>query len=86
MKQYEKKYSGIFYDVTADDVIIWLDGKANKTSMLFGLIFIGFLVSEIIAVSSVFFILKILRKNAASFSAQTYKLHRQLTVLLIIQV
>lgn len=44
------------------------------------------MVSEIVCLWTVTWILKILRKNVSNFSAQTYKLHRQMTILLYLQV
>uniref|UniRef100_A0A914PIP2 G protein-coupled receptor n=1 Tax=Panagrolaimus davidi TaxID=227884 RepID=A0A914PIP2_9BILA len=83
----------MFDEVKPDSVLLWFDtgavkasNDATKTRILFGIISGGFVVSEIVCLLSVRWIFKILRKNVSSFSAQTYKLHRQMTLLLYLQI
>ena len=86
MQMYADRFPGVFNEVQPDSVLIWFDKDSMKVgSILYGIIG-GFILSEALCYLSVFMILKILRQNAASFTKKTYALHRQLTILLFLQV
>ncbi|KAH7695330.1 hypothetical protein AAVH_37612, partial [Aphelenchoides avenae] len=51
----------------------------------FPCIFFGLILSEAVSFGVVYVILRTLRAHSASFSAKTYRMHLQLTVLLLVQ-
>uniref|UniRef100_A0AC34Q3Y5 Uncharacterized protein n=1 Tax=Panagrolaimus sp. JU765 TaxID=591449 RepID=A0AC34Q3Y5_9BILA len=76
----------IFDGVPKDAIWIWYEQTGTKTLYFLTCILSGFLASEIFCLGLGFVILRTLKKNAANFSAKTYKLHQQLTILLILQL
>ncbi|CAD5208522.1 unnamed protein product [Bursaphelenchus xylophilus] len=67
-------------------LLLYLDYNSLYTKYAIVLVFIGFLAAEAISIGCVFLILQQLEAKKASFSKATYKLHRQLTVALGIQL
>ncbi|CAD5205799.1 unnamed protein product [Bursaphelenchus okinawaensis] len=65
---------------------IYMDYDSEYSVYAGALIFIGFIAAEFLSITSVYLILKQLEVKKASFSQATYKLHRQLTIALGVQV
>lgn len=63
-----------------------IDDDKAWVPIAFACIFFGLLLSEAVSFGVVYVILKTLRAHSASFSAKTYRVHLQLTVLLVVQV
>lgn len=53
---------------------------------LLGAIFGGFALAEVVCLLLATATIRFLRQNATSFSPQTYRLHIQLIVVLVVQV
>ncbi|CAD5208523.1 unnamed protein product [Bursaphelenchus xylophilus] len=67
-------------------LLLYLDYNSQYSKYAGAFVFIGFLAAEAISIGCVFLILRQLETKKASFSKATYKLHRQLTVALGIQL
>lgn len=80
------KYPTALALVKPDMVIIYLDTSLAWAKWMMLVVVLGIVLASVISFGAVFAILRTLRKNARSFSARTYRLHLQLTVLLLAQV
>jgi len=67
-------------------VIIYLDSTLNWAKSAMAAVFSGVLVSELFSFFAAYAILKRLARNSAIFSAKTYRMHHQLTLLLVMQL
>ncbi|CAD5230266.1 unnamed protein product [Bursaphelenchus xylophilus] len=67
-------------------VIFYTDYKSDYAIFAAIFIFVGFFVAEFTSIGFVFVLLKMLESRKESFSVMTYKLHRQLTVALGVQL
>ncbi|KAH7707215.1 hypothetical protein AAVH_25566 [Aphelenchoides avenae] len=63
-----------------------LDYKKPWVLIAFSCIFFGLILSEAVSFGVVYVIIRTLRAHSASFSAKTYRMHLQLTVLLLVQL
>ncbi|KAI6170843.1 Na+ channel domain containing protein [Aphelenchoides bicaudatus] len=67
--------------------VIWFDVGNSMSAIWFSItLVICFMISETLCGFLIFMIMKHLRRNSDKFSKTTYKLHRQLTLLLAVQV
>ncbi|KAH7694614.1 hypothetical protein AAVH_38335, partial [Aphelenchoides avenae] len=80
------KYPTALALVKPDMVIIYLDTSLAWAKWMMLVVVLGIVLASVISFGAVFAILRTLRKNARSFSARTYRLHLQLTVLLLAQL
>lgn len=69
-----------------DIVIIYLRTDVPWATLMMLTVVSGVIVAALVGFGAVYAILRTLRKNAVSFSSRTYRLHVQLTVLLLAQV
>lgn len=67
-------------------VIVYMEKEAALTHWIMGGLFGGLLLSELVSLGVVFVVLRTLKRNAKSFSAKTYRMHLQLTALILLQV
>lgn len=69
-------------------VVLAMAFNSDKHNTMFvsKLIVIGFVVTEAVCFGVVYAILKVLRRNVGKFSKKTYRIHVQLTLLVVIQV
>jgi hypothetical protein len=72
--------------VQQNEFVLWTDLTAKSTRLFMATILFLFLLSMGFSVCMIYLILSTLRKNTATFSKNTYKLHIQLTILLAAQV
>lgn len=68
------------------EFVIWTDLNSKMLRGCMSVILFSFVVSETVSIFLVYSILSTLRKNSSTFSKNTYKLNRQLTLLLAFQV
>lgn len=68
------------------EFVIWFDLNSTSTLVFIYSVFFGFILSEAVSIGLVWFVLTLLKKNSGSFSKNTYRLHRQFTLLLAVQV
>ncbi|KAH7720004.1 hypothetical protein AAVH_12536 [Aphelenchoides avenae] len=69
-----------------DMVIIYLRTDMTWAALMMLTVVSGVVVAALVGFGAVYAILRTLRKNAISFSSRTYRLHVQLTVLLLAQL
>ncbi|KAI6177858.1 hypothetical protein M3Y97_00953000 [Aphelenchoides bicaudatus] len=81
-----KEEEADFQRINGGHFFIWFDFKSNWTLAFAFIMLFSFLLSESISVGCVWVILRMLKKNSASYSKNTYRLHRQFTILLAVQL
>lgn len=86
MKEIEKVDNLTFIDLKPDSVSFWFNQNSEQFRYICFGIGGGIILSEIVCYFFVYKILSILRANASSFSTKTYNMHRQMTILLYLQV
>ncbi|KAH7713768.1 SRN-1 protein, partial [Aphelenchoides avenae] len=79
-------YPGVAELVPRDAIVVSMEKSLSSTHWILAGVFGGLLISELISVGVVSVVLRSLRKNASSFSPKTYRLHLQLTALLLLQL
>ncbi|CAD5220337.1 unnamed protein product [Bursaphelenchus xylophilus] len=79
-------YPGSVIPDISGKVVFLLNTGNEFTAIAAGLVFFGFFAAEVISIGCVYMILRILDSKKASFSKVTYRLHRQLTIALGIQL
>lgn len=67
-------------------LLVCLDSDLNAATWAFVSILCGTVLAETVSFMVAFGIIRTLRQHATSFSIRTYKMHLQLTFLLIAQV
>jgi hypothetical protein len=73
-------------NIKPNDVILFFDAWNPIFFYFSSFILVGMIGLEIVSVVLLYLILTTLRKKSSSFSAKTYRLHRQFTLLLISQL
>ncbi|KAH7696738.1 hypothetical protein AAVH_36188, partial [Aphelenchoides avenae] len=78
-------YPGVVDLIPRNAIVIYMEKYLASTHWIMMGLFGGLLVSELVSLGVVFMVLRTLRRNAGNFSKKTYRLHLQLTALLLLQ-
>ncbi|KAH7714996.1 Protein SRN-1 [Aphelenchoides avenae] len=79
-------YPGVVDLIPRNAIVIYMEKRLASTHWIMMGLFGGLLVSELVSLGVVFKVLRTLRRNAGNFSKKTYRLHLQLTALLLLQL
>lgn len=80
------RLSEVTVKLRPNETILIIDINRPITKLFAGVTTAGMIMTQIIAVVLVYAILSYLQKHSSSFNESTYRLHRQLTILLAAQV
>jgi hypothetical protein len=72
--------------INEDDIVVIVDLMKPMTRWFILVLVSMFILSQAISITLVFLILSTLRRNTDNFSHNAYKVHKQFTVLLGVQV